>query len=327
MNKKFNPTTYTVMVPEDKAGARLDRVLANAVPALSRTRLKALMEAGYVERADLTVMRDPAAKVKAGEGFTVTVPVAAPATPKAQAIPLNIAFEDDDLIVIDKPAGLVVHPAPGHADGTLVNALLAHCGDSLSGIGGVTRPGILHRLDKDTSGLLVVAKHDQAHQDLASQLADHHIKRTYTAVVWGRPQPMQGDIEGNIGRSSSNRKKMAVVSRGGKTALTHYQVKRAVGPAASLVECRLATGRTHQIRVQLTHLGHPIVGDPLYGRGFRRWLAGTDDAVRDRVKRFQRQALHAHLIEFRHPKTGEMMRFRSNLPSEINELISCLDEI
>lgn len=327
MDTQTTPTTYTVEVPEDKAGARLDKVLAEALPVFSRTRLKALIETDRVMIADSNAVRDPATRVKAGERYIVSVPAAKPAHPKPQPIPLDIVFEDDDLIVVDKPAGLVVHPAPGHADGTLVNALLAHCGDTLSGIGGVTRPGIVHRLDKDTSGLLVVAKNDLAHRALASQLAEHHIERTYIALVWGRPNPGQGEIKGNIGRSPSNRKKMAVVTRGGKTALTRYRTQRAVGAVASLLECRLATGRTHQIRVHLAALGHPVVGDPLYGRGVRRWLSGVDQGARDRVQQFSRQALHAHLIGFSHPRTGKTMRFVSEISIDIKELIDFLDQM
>ncbi|MEQ8195867.1 MAG: RluA family pseudouridine synthase [Rhodospirillales bacterium] len=311
---------------EDKAGARLDRVLAAALPDISRTRLKALIAAERVVLSGGGTVCDPAAKVKAGERYTVSVPAAVPAAPEAQTIPLDIVYEDQDLVVIDKPAGLVVHPAAGHADGTLVNALLAHCGESLSGIGGVSRPGILHRLDKDTSGLLLVAKNDFAHHDLAKQLADHHIERAYTALVWGAPKPAKGEIDGNIGRSPTNRKKMAVVARGGKTALTRYRVVRRVGAAASLIECRLATGRTHQIRVHLTHIGHPIVGDPVYGRGPRRRPAIGEEA-RAYLAGFARQALHAHLIGFRHPRSGEMHRYYSELPKEFIELIDFLDGV
>ena len=322
-------TSYTVPVPEHKAGTRLDKLLADAVPALSRTRLKALILAGLVVRATdgAGPVRDPAHRVRAGERFDLTVPAARPAQPRPQALPLDVVYEDDDVIVVDKPAGLVVHPAPGHPDGTLVNALLAHCGDSLSGIGGVTRPGIVHRLDKDTSGLMVSAKNDAAHRHLSAQIGEHSVARVYQAVVWGVPAPRQGEIAGNIGRSSANRKKMAVVARGGKPALTRYRVLRVVGTRASLVQCRLTTGRTHQIRVHMAGLGHSIVGDPLYGRDARRRLRDAPEAARRAVAAFDRQALHACLIGFRHPGSGKWLRFTSEIPPDINELVGLLEAL
>ncbi|MCB2101161.1 MAG: RluA family pseudouridine synthase [Rhodobacterales bacterium] len=320
-------TTYTVPVPQDKGGARLDRLLAEALPALSRSRLKALILDGRVT-VDGEAVTDPARKVAPGAAATVTVPPARPAEPAAQALPLDVVFEDDHLIVIDKPAGLVVHPAAGNPDGTLVNALLAHCAGRLSGIGGVARPGIVHRLDKDTSGLLVVAKSDAAHHGLAAQFAEHSLDRAYQALVWGLPSPTAGRIEGNIGRSPRDRKKMAVVDKGGKPAATGYRVLRAfAGGAVSLVECRLETGRTHQIRVHMARAGHPLVGDPAYGGGGTgRRRALPDDAARA-LAAFPRQALHAVLIGFIHPVSGEPMRFESNLPNDINELICILDKI
>ncbi len=322
-------TSYTVPVPEHKAGARLDRLLADAVPGLSRTRLKALIQAGLVvrETGGAGPVRDPAHRVRAGERFALTVPAARPAAPRPQAMALNVVYEDDDVIVVDKPAGLVVHPAPGHPEGTLVNALLAHCGDSLSGIGGVTRPGIVHRLDKDTSGLMVAAKNDAAHRHLAAQIGDHGVARAYDAVVWGVPAPRRGEIAGNIGRSATNRKKMAVVARGGKPALTRYRVLKAVGLRASLVQCRLTTGRTHQIRVHMASLGHSVVGDPLYGRGARARLRESPEAARRAVAAFDRQALHACLIGFRHPGNGKWLQFRSELPPDINELLRLLEAL
>ena len=270
MSETPSASTYTVPVPEDKAGARLDRVLADALPALSRTRLKGLIAAGHVRRRGRsrggiggTPPLAADTRVRTGEVFAVAVPAAAPAAPAAQPMKLSVVYEDDDIIVVDKPAGLVVHPAPGNPDRTLVNALIAHCGDSLSGIGGIARPGIVHRLDKDTSGLMVVAKNDAAHHSLARQLAERRIERVYDAVVWGVPSPRRGTITGNIGRSPANRKKMAVVPKGGKAALTRYAVTRTFGALASLVECRLASGRTHQIRVHMAAIGHPVNGDPL----------------------------------------------------------------
>ena len=317
-------STYTVAVPRHKAGTRLDRLLADAVPALSRSRLKGLIEGGRVFLRAGGRLTDPAYRVKAGQTLVVAVPAPAPARPAPQGMDLAVAYEDAHVIVIDKPAGLVVHPAAGHADGTLVNALLAHCGGSLSGIGGVSRPGIVHRLDKDTSGLLVAAKTDAAHRGLAAQFAAHTVRRSYRAVVWGVPRPGHGEIVGNIGRSPANRKKMAVVASGGKPALTRYRVVRAVGTEAALVECRLATGRTHQIRVHMAGLGHAVVGDPLYGGGARRRPAS---AARAAVAALNRQALHAYILGFTHPNEGEGLRFTSELPNDINDVLRILDGV
>ena len=329
-------TTYTLTVPEDKARLRLDRFLADSLPEISRSRLKSLIEAGQVARdgtgdsggaapgAAPRATLGAAAKVKAGEVYILTVPPAQPAAPRAQAIPLSVVFEDDDLIVIDKPAGLVVHPAAGHPDGTLVNALLAHCGESLSGIGGVTRPGIVHRLDKGTSGLMVAAKNDAAHRGLAGQLEKRKLKRRYKALVWGTPRPPEGKLTGSIGRNPANRKKMAVVEKGGKPALTRYKVLEPVGAAASLVECRLATGRTHQIRVHLAALGHPVVGDPAYGGGLKRRLKDFPEAAKGKLKDLDHQALHADLLVFDHPKSGAIIELKSKLPSYFKELEKAL---
>lgn len=324
MSARAEPTTYTVRVPEDKVGRRLDRLLAEALPELSRTRLKALIEAGYVALAGGAPLRDPARRARRGDAFTVTVPPPAPATPSPQAIPLTIVYEDEDLLVVDKPAGLVVHPGPGNPDRTLVNALLAHCGESLSGVGGVGRPGIVHRLDKDTSGLMVVAKNDAAHRALARQFAAHSLERAYLAVVWGVPRPRQGEIAGNIGRSPKNRKKMAVVARGGKPALTRYRVLKTLGDIASLVECRLATGRTHQIRVHLASIGHPVIGDPVYG-GRKTRLAQAPEGFRHAAASLNTQALHAYLIGFQHPRTHHRTRFESKLSSNIKQLVNFLE--
>ncbi len=319
-------TTYTVTVPQDKARLRLDRFLADLLPALSRSRLKGLIEDGQVSRGD-TVASDASAKVKTAEVYAVTVPAARPARPGPQTIPFGVVFEDDDLIVIDKPVGLVVHPAAGHPDGTLVNGLLAHCGASLSGIGGVTRPGIVHRLDKGTSGLMVAAKNDSAHRHLAAQLEARTLTRRYKALVWGMPEPRHGKIEAAIGRNPANRKKMAVVKKGGRAAVTRYRVLKPVGIKASLLECRLATGRTHQIRVHLSDIGHPVVGDPLYGRGPKRRLKDATEAVRKALAAFDHQALHAYLIGFRHPSSGESLRFEAEIPSDFKVLLNILEEI
>ena len=315
------------------AGTRIDRVLAAHCPTLSRARLQALIREGRVRHAGATIS-EPSARVKAGQTFAIIVPETAPPIPQGQPIGLTIIFEDEHLIVIDKPAGLVVHPAPGNPDATLVNALIAHCGASLSGIGGVRRPGIVHRLDKDTSGLMVAAKTDAAHAGLSAQFAARSIARAYTAVVWGVPRLAEGAYRGNIGRSPRNRKKMAVLTTGGRTALTRYRVVARYGPArgavaghlASRLECRLATGRTHQIRVHLAHAGHPVIGDPVYGG--RRGRGGRlEPALRTAAETMDRQALHAHLIGFKHPVTGENFRFESDLPRDINRLINLLEEL
>ncbi len=299
------------------------------MPGLSRSRIKALIDEGRVaiEAADGSAgetLAQPSYRVKPAQSFVVTIPEPVIAAPKAQSLPLDVIFEDEHLIVINKPAGLVVHPAAGNPDSTLVNALIAHCGDSLSGIGGVRRPGIVHRLDKDTSGLMVVAKNDAAHAGLARQFAEHSLDRAYRALVWGLPQPTAGEISGNIGRNPRNRKKMAVVAKGGKTALTHYRLLERVGEDFSLVECRLATGRTHQIRVHMAHLGHAIVGDPLYGRARGRKRAVSAEA-RAATDGFARQALHAVELGFEHPAGGKRRKFRVDLAPDIKGLIRTLE--
>lgn len=310
-------------VEAPEAGERLDRVLASRLQ-LSRSRLKALIEAGHVA-ADGATIRDPSAKVKPGQALVVEVPPPEPDRPEPQAIPLDIRYEDDHLLVLEKPAGLVVHPAPGNPDLTLVNALLAHCGEALSGIGGVKRPGIVHRLDKDTSGLMVVAKSELAQNRLASAFAAREVDRAYLALVWGVLLPLAGEISGNIGRSRSNRQKMAVVASGGKPAITRYKVLKEWQGLASLVECRLATGRTHQIRVHLAAKGHPLVGDRVYGSGRQaRRAAGPAGAA---LARFPRQALHAYRLGFVHPVTGERLGFESELPADMAELLRELETL
>jgi 23S rRNA pseudouridine1911/1915/1917 synthase len=317
----------TVTTREDEAGERLDRVLAARLGDLSRTRLKRLVEAGRVSLDGATIS-DPALRVRPGQSFTVAVPPPVDDRPVPQPLALDIRFEDEHVIVIDKPAGLVVHPAPGNPDRTLVNALLAHCGDSLAGIGGVRRPGIVHRLDKDTSGLMVVAKSDAAHARLAADFAARRIERAYQALVWGVPSPLVGEIAAPIGRSPRDRKKMAVVSRGGKDAVTRYRVLRAFGTTAASVECRLATGRTHQIRVHLSARGHALVGDQTYGGGrgrVRHALAAGP--ARDAIAAFPRQALHAYLLGFVHPATGAALSFESPLPPDMIELTKFLEQL
>ncbi|MEZ5666893.1 MAG: RluA family pseudouridine synthase [Alphaproteobacteria bacterium] len=319
-------------IGQAQAGQRLDRALAEAAGGLSRTRIQALIAAGAVTPVTAHApLCDVSYRVRVGEAFRIVPPAPADDRPLAQEIALDVVYEDAALIVVNKPAGMVVHPAPGNRDNTLVNALLAHCGDSLSGIGGVRRPGIVHRLDKDTSGLMVAAKTDAAHQGLAAQFAAHSIERAYRAVVWGVPNPRRGTVEGAIGRSPRNRQKMAVVARGGKPATTHYAVAQLLaptpaGPAMALVDCRLDTGRTHQIRVHLTAIGHPLVGDPVYGRADRRRRAELDEAARVAVDGFARQALHARTLGFDHPVGGARMAFVREAPDDFVRLVEVLGE-
>lgn len=306
-----------VTVPAEMAGWRLDRALATLLPTYSRERLKALISSGQVTR-DGALARDPAAKTTEGAVYAVAVPPPTPAHNEAQDIPLEIVFEDDHLLVVDKPAGMVVHPAAGNFDGTMVNALLHHCKGRLSGIGGVARPGIVHRIDKDTSGLLVVAKTDPAHEGLAAQFAKHTIDRRYAAIVAGQPKTGSGTVDAPLARSATNRKKIAIVGEGrGKRAVTHWTLVEPLKQAA-LVECRLETGRTHQVRVHMASIGHPLLGDPVYGR--------ARPEHRDILKRlgFERQALHAARLGFVHPVTGGALTFHSAIPSDMQQLLSCL---
>jgi 23S rRNA pseudouridine1911/1915/1917 synthase len=310
-------STISATIASDAAGWRLDRALAAAVPTLSRERLKALISSGAVTGPAGAPVRDPASKAAPGR-YEVLVPEPAPAHNEAQAIAIDVVFEDDHLLVVDKPAGMVVHPAAGNLDGTLVNALLHHCAGRLSGIGGVARPGIVHRIDKDTSGLLVVAKTDRAHEGLAAQFARHDLHRLYKAIVSGLPKTGGGTVDAPLARSSANRQKMAIVEEGrGKRAVTHWRLARPLRESA-LVECRLETGRTHQVRVHMASLGHPLVGDPVYGR--------TRPVHRDLLKKlnFQRQALHAAVLGFVHPVSKENLSFKSPLPSDIQELFGAL---
>ena len=311
-----------VTIPPELAGERLDRALAALLPDISRSRLKALIESGAV-----TGERSPGASgaVRGGESFQLFVPQPADATPKAQDIPLAVLFEDEAVLVIDKPAGLVVHPAPGHADGTLVNAVLAHCGDSLLGVGGERRPGIVHRLDKDTSGVMIVAKSDAALNGLMPQFADHSIEREYLAFTSGVPEPSRGTIDEPIGRHPVDRKRQAVTSRG-RNARTHFRVEQAYAAAAAMVRCTLETGRTHQIRVHLAHIGHPLLGDPVYGRAGKKRMAELGPA-KALVESLGRQALHAVLLGCSHPITGDWMQFRSDLPPDLRALHECFTNL
>jgi 23S rRNA pseudouridine1911/1915/1917 synthase len=334
-------TQTSIVVGEDEAGGRLDRVLAAHIAELSRSRLKGLIEAGAVTVGGRTI-RDPSHRVNCDAAILVDVPPPEPAKPVAEAIPLNVVYEDDDIIVIDKPKNLVVHPAAGHWTGTLVNALIAHCGESLSGIGGERRPGIVHRLDKDTTGLMVVAKNDHAHRALAAQFADHGksgepFERSYLAFVWGAPDRPHGTIDRPIDRHPKSRDRMAI-REGGREAVTHWQVrerygddgavsspragkpKRPAGPVASLLTCRLETGRTHQIRVHLASIGHPIMGDETYGPGFRTKSAILPQAAQAALTALGRQALHSHILSVKHPTSGKILEFRSELPPDLVRL-------
>ncbi len=294
---------------------RLDKFLARAFSEISRSQLQRLIAAGCVTCDDDTVA-DNSFKVRTGDVYQLYVPEAADAEPEAEDIPLEIVYEDADLLVVNKPAGMTVHPAPGARSGTLVNALLWHCRDNLSGIGGVKRPGIVHRIDKDTSGLLVVAKNDLAHQGLCAQFFEHSIERTYYAVVYGLPNPLNGRIEANIGRSRFDRKKMAVLETGGKAAATNYKTLENFNSAAALVQCNLETGRTHQIRVHMASIGCNLVGDQLYVKSKKTSLKGLDGETKAFVNAFPRQALHAASLGFVHPRSGEKLQFSCGFPDD-----------
>jgi 23S rRNA pseudouridine1911/1915/1917 synthase len=317
-------SVFQMTAPEK--GERLDRMLAQASD-LSRSRLKTLILGGAVTVGQRTI-RDPGHRVNAGDAVSVTIPPDAPAEPQGEDIPLAIVHEDDALIVIDKPKGLVVHPAAGNATGTLVNALIAHCGESLSGIGGVKRPGIVHRLDKDTTGLMVVAKTDKAHRALSAQFADHgrsgDLEREYLAFVWGTPDRPKGTIDAPLGRHPQARDRQAI-RPDGREAVTHWELlEKYPGltgkPVASLLACRLETGRTHQIRVHLAYLGHPLLGDDTYGPGFKTKAVHLPEEAREALLALGRQALHAHILGFQHPTTGDVLRFQSRLPDDLMSL-------
>ena len=313
--------TLKIIVKKEDEGLRLDKVLTAHAPQISRARFQALIEEG-----NIAPRKGSSYKVKAGDVFYITIPPAIEAIPVPQKIALDIVYEDKDLLVINKAPDMVVHPAAGNYDGTLVNALLAHCGDQLSGIGGVKRPGIVHRLDKETSGLIVVAKNDAAHQGLSGQLAERTLKRTYQAIVWGAVPP-SGRIETQIGRSKTNRKKMAVLEGGGKTAITDYKKLEGFGLIASLVECRLHTGRTHQIRVHMAHIRHWLVGDPVYGRsGIEKFLRlnKMDPTLSAALQDFPRQALHAAALEFIHPISKDKISLTADLPEDMLGLLKAL---
>ncbi len=331
---------YEFAAGSDDAGARLDKWLSERIETLTRTRLKALIEGGALEK-DGATFDDPSWKLREDETVRLVVPAAADPAPRSEAIPLDVVYEDDDLIVVNKRAGMVVHPAAGNWTGTLVNALIHHCGPSLSGIGGVARPGIVHRIDKETSGLLVVAKNDKAHQGLGAAFSAHDIERVYLAIAVGAPRPGVGVIDAALARAKNDRKKMAVVNEqthfNPRRAVTHYKVVETFGRGraklkgdalASLLECRLETGRTHQIRVHLSSIGHPLIGDPVYGRGpgLAGLKPGEPDADRAiaAVRKFRRQALHAKVLGFTHPITGEALRFERPAPADCQDLLAAL---
>jgi 23S rRNA pseudouridine1911/1915/1917 synthase len=316
--------SFTTTAAPEARGQRLDRFLADAIGTLSRSRVKSLIEQGLAKR-DGQVLTEPSDPVRPGATYQLDLPPPAPATPQPQDIPFPILYEDADLIVLDKPAGLVVHPAPGNEEGTLVNALLAYCGEQLTGIGNERRPGIVHRLDKDTSGIMVVAKTQLANNALTAAFAARELDRAYLALVWGLPNPLDGDIEGDIGRDKRDRKRMAVVGRNGKPALTHYRTLRAWGTGLALLECRLATGRTHQIRVHLASRGHPVVGDPLYLRRIPAAARTLPEPIRGRLLDFPRQALHAARLGFAHPRTGAALSFATDPPLDMAEILDSLD--
>ncbi len=319
------PEPIEIVVGPEHDGLRTDRFLAETTGSLSRSRIKGLMEAGHLLR-DGQVLRTPSEPVRAGMRFTLAPPAAVPAQPQAQAIPFPILFEDEHLLVLDKPAGLVVHPAPGNEDGTLVNALLSHCGDSLPGIGGEKRPGIVHRLDKDTSGIMVVAKTEHALAKLSENFAARTVERSYLALCWGMITPSSGSFEGAIGRDPRDRKRMAVVERGGKPALSHYRTLAVSSGSVSLVECRLATGRTHQIRVHFSQAGHPLLGDPVYLRRIPAVAKLLSPVAKGAALDFPRQALHAATLGFIHPETGETLRFETAPPDDFATLRRSLFE-
>jgi 23S rRNA pseudouridine1911/1915/1917 synthase len=315
--------THSILAGAAAEGVRLDRFLAGALATLSRSRLKGLIEAGQVSRDGVT-LREPAEPARVGARYDVRLPAVVAATPQAQSIRFPILFEDHDILVLDKPAGLVVHPAPGNADGTLVNALIAHCGDDFA-IGGEQRPGIVHRLDKDTSGVMVVAKTEPALAALSAAFAAReNLDRAYLALVWGRPMPAAGDIAGAIGRDPRERKRMAIVTNGGKPALTHYRTLGFHGIATTLLECRLATGRTHQIRVHLAGRGTPVVGDPVYLRRIPAAARALPEPLQRTLLDFPRQALHAARLGFRHPRTGEALVFETPPPADMQALLDAL---
>ncbi len=327
----FDHTDIHIDIPETHHGHRIDKAIAELQEDLSRSRIKALIEDGAV-LLNGAVLDQVSVKVTAGDEIVLHIPPAEDPEPQPENIPLNIVFEDDDLIVLNKHVGLIVHPGAGNPSGTLVNALLHHCGDTLSGIGGVKRPGIVHRLDKETSGLMVVAKNDFTHQGLAAQLEDRSLSRRYVALVWGNPMPIKGSVDASIGRHKTQRQKMTIGGASARSAVTHYHAKEMFGAAASLVECTLETGRTHQIRVHMAHIRHPLIGDPTYGAQDNHGnalmkKAGLDEVERKNILNFGRQALHSGYISFIHPRDGQEISFETAMPSDMAEIHKALKRI
>lgn len=318
---EINKIFYTSTVDESSSGLRIDKFIASEINEFSRSQAQKLIESGYVFAGDEIIL-DNDFKTRIGDVYQITQPEPQQAKPVAEDIPLDVLYEDDDLIVVNKCAGMTVHPAAGVCNGTLVNALLFHCKDSLSGIGGVARPGIVHRIDRNTSGILVVAKNDVTHRGLAEQFFKHSIERTYYAFVYGIPSPLNGTIEGNIARSSFDRKKMALVQNGGKTAVTHYETVENYKNAAALVKCNLETGRTHQIRVHLSSIGCHLIGDDVY-KGKKSSL-NLPENIKNYVNSFPRQALHAASLGFVHPKTKEYLQFEAKFPEDMQQLHNVL---
>jgi 23S rRNA pseudouridine1911/1915/1917 synthase len=328
------PTQICFHIRAEDDGARLDKILAQNAPEISRARLQALIKSGActaIRNTKADTIKDPAWRVKPDDEIALTVPPPAETAITGENIALDILHEDDQLIVLNKPAGMVVHPAPGNREATLVNALIAHCGDTLSGIGGQKRPGIVHRLDKDTSGVMVAAKTDAAHLSLSAQFAAHgrdgRMQRSYRALVWGTPLPGLGKIDASLARAPHNRKKMAVSTHdSARHAVTHYQIReRFIGGQVSHVVCHLETGRTHQIRVHMAHIGHPVLGDPLYGSGMKSRTSHLDDAAKAALAALDRQALHAAVLGFEHPATGARMDFEAPLPADMARLLATLE--
>ncbi len=318
---------HLLTVTENENDSRTDKFISTQLPDISRNRIQQLITQDAV-KLNGNIITDRSHRLKEGDILEIFIPEAIESEMKPSNIPLNIVYEDEHLLVINKQAGLIVHPGSGNYENTMANALMAHCGDSLSGIGGVMRPGIVHRLDKDTTGLLVAAKNDIAHRKLSKQLKDRSLKRIYNTVIWGMPTKPAGKISVNIGRSARDRKKMAPLKSGGRTAVTHYKIKKIFqDKIASLVECRLETGRTHQIRVHLNHIKHPVVGDKTYGSGHGRSLSTLGDGAKSYIRNFHRQALHSKYIGFIHPDSGEFMEFESELPDDMQKLISCFQGV
>lgn len=325
MNEPQNNIFLSPAVTLEQKGQRLDKFLASVFPDISRSQIQRLILDGNVSCDDETIA-DNSFKVRLEDVYQLFVPEAVDANPEPENIPLDVVYEDEDLLVVNKPAGMTVHPAPGAHHGTLVNALLYHCRDNLSGIGGVKRPGIVHRIDKDTSGLLVVAKNDLAHKGLCAQFFEHSIERTYFAVVYGVPNPVCGKVEAAIARSRYDRKKMAIVEHGGKMAVTNYKTINIYKNAASLVQCNLETGRTHQIRVHMASLGCNLIGDQVYVKNKKSAVKGISEEAKTYINQFPRQALHAASLGFIHPRCGKLLQFSCDYPSDFKELVDVLEK-